>query len=375
MRSLATHKDPILTAAEWQRYQRHIVLAGFGVAAQERLARGRVLVVGAGGLGCPALLYLTAAGVGRIVVVDSDVVEASNLQRQVLYCEADVGKPKAKAAAEHLRALNHFVETVPIAERFSPDNALGLISACDVVIDGSDNFATRYLIDEVCAIVDRPFVYGAIEGFHGQLSVFNWRGGPSYRWLFPTPPSVGQAPDCSQVGVLGVLPGVIGTWQANEAIKLLTGIGEPLSGKLLLWNALTMTMQTVALAADPRQRLVHELPEDTEKDACPSIALEIDAAEVDALMRYGPVQLVDVREDWERALGAIHPSLHVPLPKLLDGDEGEALAGLRPDLPTVVYCAAGVRSLQAAELLRRRHGIGNARSLRGGMHAWTASGH
>ncbi len=249
----------MLTAEELRRYRRHLSLPGFGLPAQERLKEGKVLVIGAGGLGCPALLYLAAAGVGRIVVVDPDRVEGSNLQRQVLYSEEDIGKPKAGVCAERLSALNSFIDVVAVEERFRRENALELVGACDVVVDGSDNFATRYLVNDACVMTDRPFVYGAVQGFEGQLSVFNWRGGPTYRCLFPLPPPAELAPNCAEAGVLGILPGMVGTWQACEAIKVLAGVGEPLSGKLLLWNALTMNLQTVRLAADPKSRPIREL--------------------------------------------------------------------------------------------------------------------
>ena len=364
----------MLTAQELRRYQRHLSLPGFGRAAQERLKAGKVLVVGAGGLGCPALLYLAAAGVGRIVVVDQDNVESSNLQRQVLYTEEDVGKPKAEVAAQRLRGLNSLIDVVAMVGRFRRDNALDLASASDVVIDGSDNFATRYLVNDACVMANRPFVYGAIQGFDGQLSVFNWRGGPTYRCLFPSPPPAAQAPNCAEAGVLGVLPGVVGTWQAGEAIKILSGVGEPLSGKLLLWNALTMNVQTVRLAADPNSRPIRDLPADADDAACTNASWEIDAAELRGLLRKGAVQLLDVREDWERAEDAILPSLHIPLGTLEHAAAEELLAGLRADLPTVVYCAAGVRSLAAVAILRESHGLPAAKSLRGGMHAWRATG-
>jgi len=364
----------MLTSAELRRYQRHLSLPGFGRAAQERLKAGKVLVVGAGGLGCPALLYLAAAGVGHIVLVDSDSVEASNLQRQVLYTEEDVGRPKAEVATQRLRAQNSFIDVVAVAERLRRENALELVGASDVVIDGSDNFATRYLVNDACVMADRPFVYGAIQGFDGQLSVFNWRGGPTYRCLFPSPPPAGQAPNCAEAGVLGVLPGVVGTWQAGEAIKILSGVGEPLSGKLLLWNALTMNVQTVRLAADPNSRPIRELPADSDAAACSSESLEIDSVGLRRLLGAGPVQLLDVREDWERSEDAIHPSLHVPLGMLEEASSHRLLAGLRADLPTVVYCAAGVRSLVAVAILRESYGLRTAKSLLGGMHAWRAPG-
>lgn len=364
-----------LNADELARYRRHLSLTGFGLTAQEKLQRGSVLVIGAGGLGCPALLYLAAAGVGRIVLVDDDRVDVSNLQRQVLYTADDAGQRKADAAARRLRALNPHIAVEPHAVRFTRNNALELVRGCDVVLDGSDNFATRYLVNDACVLADRPLVYGAIQGFAGQLSVFNWRGGPTYRCLFPEPPEPGTVPNCAEAGVLGVLPGVIGTMQAAEAIKLLTGVGEPLSGRLLLWDALTMTTQTVRLALDPRSREIRELPPEGYGETCtvPATAKEeIEVADLRAALANGrPPQLIDVREDWERAMGAIEPSVHAPLGMLTRGEAAAALADLDPSAPTVVYCAAGARSLRGAQALRERYGFRAATSLRGGFNAWS----
>jgi adenylyltransferase/sulfurtransferase len=362
--------EPFQTG-EIERYQRHFTLAGFGPAAQEKLRRATVLVIGAGGLGCPALLYLAAAGVGRILVIDPDRVEASNLQRQVLFTERDVGEHKATAAARRLAALNSWIVIEPRVGRFSRANALTLAGACDVVIDGSDNFATRYLVNDACVLAGKPFIYGAVQGFAGQLSVFNWKDGPTYRCLFPEPPPAGTVPNCAEAGVLGVLPGLIGTAQACEAIKLLTGVGEPLSGRVLLWDALTMTAQSVALAADPRSRDLRELPPEDYGVVCaapPAGMGEIDSA---ALRGLAPVpQLIDVRETWERRLGAILPSVHVPLGLLERGEAAGALAGLDPNAVTVVYCAVGVRSLRGAQLLRDRHGFQRTVNLRDGYSEW-----
>jgi adenylyltransferase/sulfurtransferase len=360
-----------LQSGELERYQRHLALAGFGPGAQERLRRGTVLVIGAGGLGCPALLYLAAAGVGRILVIDSDRVEASNLQRQVLFTESDVGEFKASAAARRLAALNSWIVVEPRVGRFTRSNALNLVGACDVVIDGSDNFATRYLVNDACVLADKPFVYGAVQGFAGQLSVFNWRGGPTYRCLFPEPPAAGTVPNCAEAGVLGVVPGLIGTAQACEAIKLLTGVGEPLSGRVMLWDALAMTTQTVALAADPRSRDIVDLPPDGYGEVCLPPATEIGEIDSASLRALAPLpQLIDVRETWERRMGAIAPSVHVPLGLLERGEALGALAGLDPKALTVVYCAVGVRSLRAAELLRDRHGFRQAINLRDGYSEW-----
>ncbi len=355
---------------ELLRYQRHLGLTGFGSAAQEKLRAGSVLVIGAGGLGCPALLYLAAAGVGRLVLLDPDRVDVSNLQRQVLYTTADAGRPKALAAAERLRALNPHLAIDARAERFTRANALGLVRSVDVVLDGSDNFATRYLVNDACVLADRPLVYGAIQGFEGQASVFNWRGGPTYRCLFPEPPEPGAAPSCVEAGVLGVLPGLIGTVQATEAIKLLTGIGEPLSGRLLLWDSLAMTARTLRLAADPRSRAIKDLPPEGYGETCGIASASPDEITSETL-RAGldGFQLIDVREGWERALGAIQPSLHAPLATLGQAD----LSALDPSRPTVAYCAGGVRSLKALGILRSHHGFTSVRSLRGGFKAWSAS--
>jgi adenylyltransferase/sulfurtransferase len=361
-----------LTPEEIARYQRHLSLPGFGPAAQERLKSSSVLVVGAGGLGCPALLYLAAAGVGRITVVDPDRVDVSNLQRQVLYTGADVGANKAEAAARRLRALNPLVTIDPRPVRFGRSNALALVGACDLVVDGSDNFATRYMVNDACVIAGRPFVYGAIQGFEGHLSVFNWKGGPTYRCLFPEPPEPGTVPNCAEAGVLGAVSGLIGTAQACEAVKVLGGIGQPLSGRLLVWNALTMGFSTVSLRADPASRRITELPPEGYGETCaaPPAPDEIDSEGLARLMREGKgVQLLDVREDWEREMASIEPSKHVPLWRLETSSPAD-LAPFDPLLPTVVYCAAGVRSLRGIQILRERHGYRSALSLRGGMKAW-----
>jgi adenylyltransferase/sulfurtransferase len=363
-----------LTPDEVSRYQRHLSLAGFGVAGQERLKSGSVLMIGAGGLGCPALLYLAAAGVGRIVIVDHDRVEISNLQRQVLYTEADAGELKAEAAARRLLALNPAIAVEAAPERFARGNALELVGACDVVVDGSDNFPTRYLVNDACVLSDKPFVYGAVQGFSGQVSVFNWRGGPTYRCLFAEPPEPGTVANCAEAGVLGVLPGLVGTAQACEAIKLLTGIGEPLSGRLLLWDALAMEVRQVALPADPRSREITALPPDGYGETC-AVAVqpaeEVDVAELRAEMSGGRTpQLIDVREGWERAMGSIEPSRHLPLGELAGAATNAALEGLNRSAPTVVYCAVGVRSLYGAQILRERFGFRSAASLRGGYQKW-----
>ena len=361
-----------LSHDELERYARHLSLPGFGAQAQEKLKNARVLVIGAGGLGCPALLYLAAAGVGRIEILDADRVDLSNLQRQVLFTSEDAGQLKVEVAARRLHALNPLIEIVPRAQRFTRTNALERLRECDVVLDGSDNFATRYLVNDACVLAGRPFIYGAIHGFEGQVSVFNWQGGPTYRCLFPESAPAATVPNCAEAGVLGVLPGLIGTVQATEAIKLLTGIGESLSGRLLLWDALTMRMRTVTLAADPRSRDIGELPPEHYGETCAgeskSLTDEIDLPELRAT--FSQLQLIDVRDDWERAAGAILPSAHLPLGALQRGQDSAAIKLLDPAKPTVVYCTGGARSRKALPILRERHGFTQTRILRGGYQAW-----
>jgi sulfur-carrier protein adenylyltransferase/sulfurtransferase len=331
-----------------------------------------VLVIGAGGLGCPALLYLAAAGVGRIAIVDPDSVDASNLQRQILYTSADQGLNKAQTAALRLRSLNPLLRIEALPVRFERSNALDLVRSCDLVLDGSDNFPTRYLVNDACVLAGRPFVYGAIQGFEGHVSVFNLGDGPTYRCLFPEPPPPGTAPSCAEAGVLGAVTGLIGTAQACEAIKVLAGIGKPLSGRLLVWTTLEMTSCVVGLRRDPNGRRITELPPEGYGEACeaPAGRDEIGAEELRSRIGAGGrVQLLDVREDWERSLGSIEPSVHVPL-RFLETSSASDLAPLDPAVATVVYCAHGIRSLRGMQILRTRLGFRDALSLRGGMQGW-----
>jgi len=380
---------------ELARYQRHLSLAGFGPEAQSALQRSRVLVIGAGGLGCPILLYLAAAGVGQLTIIDGDTVDVSNLQRQILFTTADAGQPKADTAARRLSELNPCIAITALVARLNRANALELIRAHDVVVDGSDNFATRYLVNDACVLADRPLVYGAIQGFEGQASVFNLKKGPTYRCLFPEPPEPGTIPNCSEAGVLGVLPGLIGTVQATEAIKIITGIGEPLTGRLLLWNSLTMTSRTLRFTADLASRAITDLPPEGYGATCSvqstatGITDEITVAELRARLFQcrefaveetqtlasgeGAVvatQFIDVREDWERAMGTIQPSVHVPLGLLGAEAACAALASLDPSRETVVFCAGGVRSLRALIALRAVHQFKALRSLKGGYKSW-----
>ncbi|MGC6456164.1 MAG: molybdopterin-synthase adenylyltransferase MoeB [Coraliomargaritaceae bacterium] len=361
-----------LNSDEMLRYQRHLSLPGFGPEAQLQLKKSSVLVIGAGGLGCPALLYLAAAGVGRIGIMDDDAVDLSNLQRQVLYTADDIGKSKAEVAAERLREQNPHVECLSYVERLDLDNAVERIGAFDLVMDGSDNFPTRYLVNDACVLAEKPFVHGAIHTFQGQVSVFNYEGGPTYRCLFPEPPNPADAPNCSEVGVVGVLPGLIGLYQATEAIKLLAGIGQPLSGRLLLLDALSMRQEIITFERDPEQAQASPL-EWIEYNCgrAPSDVME-GITEVDPRQLQEDstdYQLLDVREDWERAICAL-PGAHLPLGEILSGGADFGAVGLDAGKPTYVYCKAGVRSRQAAEAMQAHYGFKHLKNVQGGILAW-----
>ncbi|WP_269524870.1 molybdopterin-synthase adenylyltransferase MoeB [Coraliomargarita parva] len=364
-----------LSPSEILRYQRHLSLPGFGETAQLKLKSASVLVVGAGGLGCPALQYLAAAGVGTLGIVDDDRVSRSNLQRQILFADADVGLPKAEVAAARIKAMNPDIEAVPQVLRLSEANAMELVQAYDLVLDGSDNFPTRYLVNDACVLAGKPLVYGALYTFQGQVSVFNHEGGPTYRCLFPEPPNPEDAPNCSEIGVLGVLPGLVGTIQATEAIKVLTGIGQPLSGKLLIFDALKMEQTVVRFQRVPEQAEVHTLKAIEYANICTPDVPEplISASELAARLQSGGLQLIDVREGWERDLCQIGPSVHLPLAEVLDGLADPAVAGLDPSQPTCVYCKGGVRSMKALSVLQERYGFREILSLDGGILAWAES--
>lgn len=361
---------------ELVRYQRHLALDKIGLQGQNKLKCAKVLVIGAGGLSCPALQYLAAAGVGTLTVIDPDLVEESNLQRQILYCTEDLGQSKVETAARRLRAQNPFITIQPIQARFCNQNALELCANADVIIDGCDNLATRYLTNDACVLTNKPFVYGAIHQFEGQVSVFNWQGGPSYRCLFPEEPTGAAIPNCAQAGVLGVLPGIIGTIQASEAIKLITGIGTPLSGRVLFWDALEMQSRCIRLTATPLKAPITALPADGSaacQNSSPDVAEgEISLEAFKQLSLSTQAQLIDIREAHEVLTeGGIEHSIHYPLSHL---ERGEFPSGISREVPLVLYCAAGIRSLRALELFRRR-GFNAVFSLRGGYTAWrTQSG-
>jgi molybdopterin/thiamine biosynthesis adenylyltransferase/rhodanese-related sulfurtransferase len=372
---------PELTRDELERYARHLSLAEIGSLGQRRLRNARVLVIGAGGLGAPALQYLAAAGVGTLGIVDDDVVALSNLQRQVIHTVADLGRLKTDSAADAVARLNPLVEVRTHPVRLTADNAVELVGQYDLVLDGADNFATRYLVSDAATVTGRPCVWGSILRFQGQVSVF-WAGhGPTYRDLYPEAPPPGEVPSCAEGGVVGILPGTIGSIMTTEAIKLITGTGQPLIGRVLMHDAMAMTWRELRLARDP-----DAMPVTTVQGIDASCAVPEDAAAApheiltaaelaDLLERRergeAAFALVDVREDWERALAGIPGALPVPLQELLDFGEAALPAAVRgTDL--VLHCQAGGRSAAALARLRGHFAQReeNVRHLDGGVLAW-----
>jgi sulfur-carrier protein adenylyltransferase/sulfurtransferase len=371
---------PTLTPTEMARYARHLSLPDVGVEGQRRLKAARVLLVGAGGLGSPAALYLAAAGVGTIGLVDHDQVDATNLQRQVLYGTGDLGRPKLEAAAERLGDLNPDVRLETHALRLDSGNALEVLRGYDVVIDGSDNFPTRYLVNDACVLLGKPYVYGSIFRFEGQVSVFDAARGPCYRCLFADPPPRELVPSCAEGGVLGVLPGVVGTLQALEAIKLVLGRGESLVGRLLLFDALRMRFRELELQKDPACPVCGEAPTVTrlidyeafcgvggDGAGAAGSEDEIGAAALRAELAAGGERLVllDVREPHEWEIARIPGARLIPLREL-----PERLGELDPAAEIVTHCHHGGRSLRALEMLRAA-GFERVRSLAGGIDAWS----
>jgi adenylyltransferase/sulfurtransferase len=344
---------------EKQRYSRHLILEGFGWEAQTKLKNARVLMAGAGGLGCPALFYLTAAGVGHISIIDDDTVALSNLQRQVLFTIDDIGKPKAIAACERLSRLNNQIELHPYPERITVDNAPDLIKDHDLVIDGTDNFATRYLLNDACVLLHKPLVYGAIFKFSGQVSVFNWNNGPTYRCLFPEPPQAGEMPSCGEIGVLGVLPGIIGAWQATEAIKIITGIGQPLSGKLLTFDLLSTQEESFEYTDIESNILIDKMGNYDE--TCAPAFNEVDSQTVKQWLAEEKVQLIDVRETNEYE--AFHiGGKNIPLSVL-----EKRIQEIDPEQITVIHCQSGIRSKKAIDLIQNHFPGIRIYNLKGGI--------
>lgn len=375
-----------LSRAELERYSRHLSLPGFGLEGQRRLRAASALVIGAGGLGAPILNYLAAAGVGSITIIDDDVVEASNLQRQIIHRDADVGRSKVASAADAVHRLDPSLEVRSIEGRLTPENALDLFADHDVVLDGADNFATRYLSNDAAELTGTPLVWGTIFRFAGQVSTFVPGHGPMLRDLFPDIPEPDSVPNCAEGGVLGVLCGTVGSAMATEAIKLICGIGAPFIGRLLRYEALTGEYSTLRFSPDPDRPTVTDLTEVAAACAAvPTIgktagtaADEIDAAEFRA--RRDEVIVVDVREDWERELTSIPGSVHLPLDDLRNGGwqalatvlGGSGPAGSSDDI--VIHCKSGARSAEAVEILSGSVPASvRLRSLAGGIDAWAAA--
>ena len=371
--------DPDLSAQERGRYARHLTLPEFGVIGQQRLKTAAVLCVGAGGLGSPLLMYLAAAGVGRIGIVDDDRVEVSNLQRQVIHAESGLGQLKTDSAAQRLAGINSHCRVEEHACRLTTANALGLLEGYDLVVDGSDNFPTRYLINDVCALLNRPWVYGSVQRFEGQVSVFN-KGpqSPDYRDLVPEPPPPGLVPSCADGGVVGVMPGLIGLLQATETIKVLTGIGTSLDGRLLLVDGLSMRFRELRLQRRPNRPAVTALIDyeafcsvdaSGRHEGVSSVG-SISVKQLSALLDRGDeLLLIDVRNPSEADVAVIPRSQLIPLATIENGegiDEIRRLAGQRP---IYVHCKLGGRSARAVELLSE-HGI-EATNVSGGIDAWS----
>lgn len=356
------------------RYARHLLLPEVGAAGQRRLAASRVVVMGAGGLGAPVLSYLAAAGVGELTVVDDDTVDLTNLQRQVLFATGDIGRPKAEVAAERLAALNPDVRLSPRRERITEESVAGLVAGADLVVDGTDNFATRYLVNDACVLAGVPLVWASILRFDAQVAVW-WAGhGPCYRCVFPRPPEAGQVPSCAEGGVLGALAGTVGAVQATEALKLLMDVGDPLVGRLLVHDALRQTWDAVPVRRDPGCAVCGDAPTirapRTEQVTCAVAADDVptvSAQEVSALLRDDAVRVVDVRGEAERSIAAIAGSEAVPLEAFRDGSAFALLAD--DERPLVLVCKSGGRSAEAVRLLLAGTGRA-ARSLDGGVLAW-----
>ncbi len=360
---------PDLTTDEVRRYSRHLLLPEIGRTGQRRLKNARVLVVGAGGLGSPVLLYLAAAGVGTIGLVDDDVVDESNLQRQIVHGTDDVGRLKVDSASDAIARVNPLVRVVPHAERLTAANALDVIGQYDLVLDGTDNFPTRYLVNDACVLAGKPLVWGSILQFDGQVSVFWAQHGPHYRDLFPEPPEPGTVPSCGEAGVLGVICASVGSVMATEAVKLITGAGRPLLGRLMLFDALAMTWRTVVVRPDPAGRPVTTLGDDESGEACDPTegpVPTVSATELASMLERDEVLLVDVRQPDEYDIVNIPGTVLVPLDRIVSG---EAFDELPRDRAMVLYCKSGVRSAQALLALRRA-GYGDMSNLEGGVLAW-----
>ncbi|WP_242885267.1 adenylyltransferase/sulfurtransferase MoeZ [Actinomadura litoris] len=370
-----------LTRDEVNRYSRHLIIPDVGMAGQKRLKNAKVLVVGAGGLGSPALMYLAAAGVGTLGVVDFDIVDESNLQRQVIHRQSSLGKPKVESAAATVREINPLIEVVVHNTALDRDNIMDIFAEYDLILDGTDNFATRYMVNDAAVLLGKPYVWGSIYRFDGQASVFWAEHGPCYRCLYPEPPPPGMVPSCAEGGVLGVLCASIGSIQVNEAIKLLAGIGEPLVGRLMIYDALEMTYRSVKVRKDPECPLCGKNPTQTElmedyEAFCGAVSEEAAEAAAQSTIsvhdlkgmqdRGEDIFLVDVREQNEYEIVSIPGATLIPKGEFLNGS---ALERLPQDRKIVLHCKSGARSAEALAVVKNA-GFADAVHVGGGVLAW-----
>lgn len=360
--------NPNLSTEELKRYSRHLALPDFDEASQLSLKRANVTVVGAGGLGSPVLFYLAAAGVGSIQIIDHDIVNVSNLQRQVLFTTDDVGKSKADTAVQKLLKLNPNIIVKAKKVRIHSANAIELLTDSDIIVDCTDNFPTRYLLNDACQMLNKPWVYGSIFRYEGQVSVFNYRNGTSYRDLYPTPPQPGSVPDCEQGGVLGSLAGIIGSIQANEVIKIITGIGEPLAGKLMIFDSAAMETSFIAIPVQPGKEKIKNLIDYDEYCGYPKSIITMKEVTVQELKKLidtkADFQLIDVREPHEFDIcnlgGELIPQAEIP----------HNVDKISKTKQVVIHCRSGARSGNMVQWLEKNHGFTNLYNLKGGIKAW-----
>jgi len=365
-----------LSQEELKRFARHTILPEIGLEGQIKLKQASVLIIGTGGLGSPIALYLAASGIGRMGLVDFDVVDESNLQRQIIHGTSNVGMSKLESAAERIREINPFVQLDLYNEKLTRHNALDIIRKYDVITDGTDNFQTRYLVNDACVLTGKPNVFGSIRQFEGQASVYGTEQGPCYRCLFPEPPAPGSVPSCAEAGVMGVLPGVIGTLQATEVIKLILNIGEPLIGRLLSYDALRMSFKEVKFMKDPDCPICGKHPSITElidydefcgmnNQAKIDMQENITANELKALMeKAADLVLIDVREPYELSMGCIQGATNIPM-----GQVPHHTDQIPRDKSVIIYCHSGMRSYNVQQYLKQ-NGYTNISNLEGGIEAW-----
>ncbi|MBW4468759.1 MAG: molybdopterin-synthase adenylyltransferase MoeB [Pegethrix bostrychoides GSE-TBD4-15B] len=371
-----------LSKDDYERYSRHLILPEVGVEGQKRLKAASVLCVGTGGLGSPLLLYLAAAGIGRIGILDFDIVDTSNLQRQVIHGTSWVGKPKIESARDRILEINPYCQIDLHPVRLSAENALEILAPYDIVVDGTDNFPTRYLVNDACVLLNKPNVYGSIFRFEGQATVFNYEGGPNYRDLYPEPPPPGLVPSCAEGGVLGILPGIIGLIQATETVKIVLGEGKTLSGRLLLYNALEMSFRELKLRPNPVRPVIEQLIDYEEFCGIPqaqaaeaqqqSAMQEITVTELKQILDSGADDylLLDVRNPNEAEIATIPGAVMVPLPDIENGDGIERVKALLNGHKLIVHCKLGGRSAKAVGILKERAGIDGI-NVKGGITAWS----